>query len=83
MSINILIGSNSNHTVITKEYPQKYGEDLTPYYPINDKTNQDLYNRYKEKSNSLTNVLFGGRLAEYKYMDMHVVIESAMNKFNG
>lgn len=73
----------SNHTVITKEYPQKYQRGLTPYYPINDKTNQDLYNRYKAKSKELTNVLFGGRLAEYKYMDMHVVIESAMNKFNG
>ena len=73
----------TNHTVITKEYPQKYQRGLTPYYPINDKTNQDLYNRYKAKSKGLTNVLFGGRLAEYKYMDMHVVIESAMNKFNG
>ena len=69
--------------MITKEYPQKYQRGLTPYYPINDKTNQDLYNRYKAKSKGLTNVLFGGRLAEYKYMDMHVVIESAMNKFNG
>ena len=72
-----------NHTVITKEYPQKYKRGLTPYYPINDKTNQSLYEQYKEKSKSLTNVLFGGRLAEYKYMDMHVVIESAMNKFKG
>ena len=74
---------NTDHTVITKEYPQKYRRGLTPYYPINDKTNQDLYKKYKEMSNSLTNVMFGGRLAEYKYMDMHVVIESAMNKFRG
>ena len=74
---------NTDHTVITKEYPQKYRRGLTPYYPINDKTNQDLYKKYKEMSNSLTNVMFGGRLAEYKYMDMHVVIESAMNKFKG
>ena len=74
---------NTDHTVITKEYPQKYMRGLTPYYPINDKTNQDLYKKYKEMSNSLTNVMFGGRLAEYKYMDMHVVIESAMNKFRG
>lgn len=61
----------------------KYNRGLTPYYPINDKTNQSLYNQYKEKSKSLTNILFGGRLAEYKYMDMHVVIESAINKFKG
>ena len=74
---------NTDHTVITKEYPQKYRRGLTPYYPINDKTNQDLYKKYKEMSNSLTNIMFGGRLAEYKYMDMHVVIESAMNKFRG
>jgi UDP-galactopyranose mutase len=73
----------TNHTVITKEYPQKYRRGLTPYYPINDSTNQSLYDQYKEKSKILTNVLFGGRLAEYKYMDMHVVIESAMNKFKG
>ena len=74
---------DTDHTVITKEYPQKYRRGLTPYYPINDKNNQDLYRKYKEMSNSLTNVMFGGRLAEYKYMDMHVVIESAMNKFRG
>lgn len=74
---------DTDHTVITKEYPQKYRRGLIPYYPINDKTNQDLYKKYKEMSNSLTNVMFGGRLAEYKYMDMHVVIESAMNKFRG
>jgi UDP-galactopyranose mutase len=70
----------TDHTIITKEYPQSYTRGLTPYYPINDDTNQSLYKKYREKSLSLTNVLFGGRLSEYKYMDMHVVIESAMNK---
>ena len=74
---------DTNHTVITKEYPQNYKRGLVPYYPINDDKNNFLYRQYKEKSKSLTNVLFGGRLAEYKYMDMHVVIESAMNKFKG
>jgi len=74
---------NTNHTVITREYPQNYKRGLVPYYPINDDKNNSLYRQYKEKSKSLTNVLFGGRLAEYKYMDMHVVIESAMNKFKG
>ena len=43
---------DTDHTVITKEYPQKYRRGLTPYYPINDKTNQDLYKKYKEMSNS-------------------------------
>ena len=71
----------TNKTVITKEYPQEYKKNLIPYYPVNDKKNQEVYKKYKEKSESLTNFIFGGRLSEYKYMDMHVSIESAMNKF--
>jgi UDP-galactopyranose mutase len=73
-------GAKTDHTVITKEYPQTYERGLTPYYPINDDANQTLYKKYRDSAKSLTNVLFGGRLSEYKYMDMHVVIESAMNK---
>jgi len=72
---------NVNTTVITREYPQEYTEGLIPYYPINDDKNQILYDKYSNKSKSLTNFIFGGRLCEYKYMDMHVVIESAFNKF--
>ena len=72
--------SNTDHTIITKEYPQAYEEGKIPYYPINDDVNQNLYSKYKDMSNELTNFIFGGRLSEYKYMDMHVVIESAMNK---
>jgi UDP-galactopyranose mutase len=72
---------DTDRTIITKEYPQQYKKGLVPYYPINDDKNQIIYKRYKEKSKSLTNFIFGGRLSEYKYMDMHVVIESAMNKF--
>jgi len=68
------------HTVLTKEYPETYVKGLTPYYPINNDNNQSLYQKYKDKSKALTNFIFGGRLSEYKYMDMHVVIESAMNK---
>ena len=73
----------TDHTVITREYPQKYKRGLIPYYPINNSHNQNLFNEYRKRSRSLTNCIFGGRLAEYKYMDMHVVIESAMNKFKG
>ena len=73
----------TGNTIITKEYPQEYKKGLIPYYPINDDRNQLIYNKYKEKSKLLTNVIFGGRLSEYKYMDMHVVIESAINKFKG
>lgn len=74
--------SFTNKTVITKEYPQEYAEGLIPYYPINNDVNQKIYNKYKSKFKLFPNFIFGGRLSEYKYMDMHVVIESAFNKFN-
>jgi len=67
--------------VITYEYPQEYQKGMIPYYPINNKENQIIYEKYKNKSYSLTDFIFGGRLAEYKYMDMDTVIKSAMNKF--
>ena len=72
---------NTNKTVVTFEYPEKYLKGLIPYYPINNDYNSNIYLKYREKSKSLTNVIFGGRLSEYKYMDMHVAIESAMNTF--
>jgi UDP-galactopyranose mutase len=72
---------NTQKTVITFEYPENYTENTIPYYPVNSDNNQQTYKKYKEKSKSLTNFIFGGRLSEYKYMDMHVVIESAMNTF--
>ena len=50
---------------------------MEPYYPINDERNQNLYQQYKELADKEENVLFGGRLAEYKYYDMDKVIESA------
>lgn len=73
--------SNSKNTIITKEYPKEYSTGMTPYYPINDDKNQIIYKKYYLKTKELTNFIFGGRLAEYKYMDMHVIIESAINKF--
>lgn len=73
--------SQSSKTVITYEYPQEYQKGMTPYYPINDKRNQMIHENYKNKLPFLTNFIFGGRLAEYKYMDMDTVIKSAMNKF--
>jgi UDP-galactopyranose mutase len=71
----------TDKTIVTHEYPQNYDEGMIPYYPINDDANQKIYNQYKDMGKLLTNFIFGGRLSEYKYMDMHVVIESAMNKF--
>jgi UDP-galactopyranose mutase len=65
-------------TVITKEYPEEGSKDNEPYYPINDPVNQKIYNRYKAISSENKNVIFGGRLGEYKYYDMHQVIASAL-----
>lgn len=65
-------------TVITKEYPELYCNGKEPYYPINNDNNNSLYNKYKELADSEKNVIFGGRLAEYRYYDMHNVIASAL-----
>lgn len=70
----------SDLTWISWEFPIEYITDETePYYPINDITNNSIYLKYKEKADKLNNVFFGGRLAEYKYYDMHQTIESALN----
>ena len=74
-------GAKSNKTVITKEYSMEHQMGTIPYYPINDEQNQKLYQQYKDKSKTLTNFIFGGRLSEYKYIDMDATIKSAMNKF--
>ncbi len=57
-------------TVITREYPEKYTPGCEPYYPINDEKNNALYKKYEERARKTPNVLFGGRLAGYKYYDM-------------
>lgn len=67
-------------TVYTKEYPIEWSRDETPYYPIGDDRNNEIYRKYKETAESTSNVLFGGRLSEYKYYDMHQVIGSALQK---
>ena len=71
----------SDDTVVTFEYPEKWGKDKIPLYPMNNKKNNDLYKRYKDIAKAeCKNILFGGRLAEYKYYDMHQVIGSALSK---
>lgn len=66
-------------TVITKEYPLEWAEGCEPYYPVNDQKNMEIYKRYKELADLETTVTFGGRLAEYKYYDMHQIVEKVMN----
>lgn len=68
----------SDKTIISKEYSSEWKLGDEPYYPINDKTNNDLYQIYKEKADKEDNVIFGGRLAEYKYYDMDAVIAQAL-----
>lgn len=67
-------------TVISKEYSSEWHEGSEPMYPVNDGKNNALYRQYKNLADKETNVLFGGRLAEYKYYDMDEIVEKAMNK---
>lgn len=69
-------------TVISKEYSVEWREGIEPFYPVNDEKNQRVYCQYKELADREPNVIFGGRLAEYKYYDMAPVIEQAFNIFN-
>lgn len=73
------IKQNTDTTWITYEYPQTYTRDTDPMYPVNDCLNNQKYERYKKLADSQDKVLFGGRLAEYKYYDMDKVIASALN----
>jgi UDP-galactopyranose mutase len=70
--------SNSNVTWITKEYPKNYEKKDVPYYPINDERNNKIYDLYKQKSLNHKNIIFGGRLGNYKYYDMHQIIGQAL-----
>lgn len=67
-------------TVISREYSREWNIGDEPYYPINDTKNNELYIKYRDLANDEKNVIFGGRLGEYKYYDMHKVIESALYK---
>lgn len=67
-------------TIISREYSKEWSKGSEPYYPINDVKNNELYNKYKELAKSETNIIFGGRLGEYKYYDMDKVIEAALEK---
>ena len=70
---------NQQKTVITKEYPLEWNKNIEPYYPINDEKNQHRYEKYKQLAKKESNIIFGGRLGEYKYYDMQDTIISALN----
>ena len=65
-------------TVITKEYPSDWEKGQEPYYPVNNQQNNDLYSKYKKLAKTVPQVIFGGRLGQYRYYDMHQVIAAAL-----
>ena len=67
-------------TVISREYSSEWNTSLEPYYPVNDEKSIKLFEKYKKLSEKEMNVIFGGRLGEYKYYDMDQVIEMSLNK---
>ena len=71
-------GNELPKTVISREYSSEWKQGYEPYYPVNNEKNGALYKKYKELADRENGVIFGGRLAEYKYYDMDKVIESAL-----
>ena len=69
------------HTVISREYSTEWRPGMEPFYTVNDDKNSQLYAKYKDLADQEKNVVFGGRLAEYKYYDMAPVIEQAMSLY--
>lgn len=75
--------STQPKTVISREYSSEWKPGDEPYYPVNDEKNSKLYDAYKELAPKEKNVIFGGRLGEYKYYDMDAVIAAAIEKSKG
>ena len=68
-------------TVVSKEYSTEWQSGMEPYYPVNDERNSLLYQQYKQLADQESHVIFGGRLAEYKYYDMAPIVERVMRMF--
>lgn len=69
----------TNKTIITKEYPSSWSPGVEPYYPVNDEKNNNIFQKYALLANSEKNVIFGGRLGMYRYLDMDEIIYEALN----
>lgn len=67
-------------TIISREYSTEWKEGMEPFYPVNDERNQKVYLQYKELADKEKNVIFGGRLAEYKYYDMAPIVAQAIKR---
>ena len=68
-------------TVISREYSTEWRDGMEPFYPVNDARNQAVYEQYRALATQEPNVIFGGRLAEYKYYDMAPIIAQVLNLF--
>lgn len=79
---HFVFDTTSPKTVVTFEYPADYSYGMEKYYTINDDRNNALAEKYRELAKNESNVIFGGRLAEYKYYDMDDVIKSAFNTYD-
>lgn len=67
------------HTVISREYSTEWMDGMEPFYPVNDTKNQVIYEKYQKLAKEDQNIIFGGRLAEYKYYDMAPIISNVFN----
>ena len=73
-------GNDLPKTIISREYSSEWKRGDEPYYPVNDVKNSELYKMYKKLAEKEENVIFGGRLGEYKYYDMDAVVDSALDR---
>lgn len=73
-------GDDLPKTIISREYSSEWKPGDEPYYPVNDEKNSNLYGKYKKLADAEGNVIFGGRLGEYKYYDMDATVNAALNK---
>lgn len=73
-------GNDLPKTVISREYSSEWKPGEEPYYPVNDEKNGKLYEEYRKMAEKESKVIFGGRLGEYKYYDMDIVIASALDR---
>jgi len=71
--------ADEGKTIITKEYPQDWDRSKEAYYPVNDQRNTKLFEKYRAEADKIENVIFGGRLGNYKYYDMDQVIAAALD----
>ena len=64
---------------MTWEYPDTYDKNKIPYYPVNTDSNNKLYNKYEQEAGKEKNLILGGRLAQFKYLDMDQVVLAALD----